>query len=124
MFVEAIRKASRKHIPRGCRTNYVPGLTEESMSLYEAYKKQYSSNPFADKTIETGNMLINIMAEEKKNKWEELITSTNLTHNSRKAWKTLRKISNDPTAPNTTMFGQRKPSYTPTTHQRPRNNAS
>ena len=38
---------SKRHIPRRCRTNYIPGLTEESQSLYEAYKKQYSSNHFA-----------------------------------------------------------------------------
>ena len=48
----------------GCRTNYVPGLTEESHSLYEAYTKQYSSTPFAEGTLETGNKLIDTMKEE------------------------------------------------------------
>ena len=42
-FVEMLCMASRKHIPRGCRSNYIPGFTDESKSLYEAYKKQYSS---------------------------------------------------------------------------------
>ena len=45
-FIGLIRVVSRRHIPRGCRTNYIPGLTEESQSLYDAYKKQYTSNPF------------------------------------------------------------------------------
>ena len=27
-FVEAIRVISRKHIPRGCRSHYIPGLSE------------------------------------------------------------------------------------------------
>ena len=40
-FVESVRVASRRHIPRGCRTEYVPSLTDESMSLYEAYKFKY-----------------------------------------------------------------------------------
>ena len=59
-----IRVVSRRHIQRVCRTNYIPGLTEESQSLYEAYKKQYSSNPFAEGTLETGNKLIDTIKEE------------------------------------------------------------
>ena len=42
-FIGLIRVVSRRHIPRGCRTNYIPGLTEESQCLYEAYKKQYTA---------------------------------------------------------------------------------
>ena len=40
-----------------------------------------------------------LMAEQKKERWEEMITSVDLTHNSRKAWKTMKSISNDPTMP-------------------------
>ena len=40
------------------------------------------------------------MKDEKKKSWEEVITSTNLTYNSRMAWQTTRKLSNDPTTPN------------------------
>ena len=39
-FIGLGRVVSIRHIPRRCRTNYIPGLTEESQSLYEAYKKQ------------------------------------------------------------------------------------
>ena len=85
-FVEAIRVTSRKHIPRGCRSHYIPGLSEESKSLYEAYKKQYMSNPFDSTTLDTGNELISKMAAENKRKWEEMITSTDMTGNSQKTW--------------------------------------
>ena len=40
------------------------------------------------------------MKYEKKNSWEEVITQTDLTLNSRREWQTIRKLSNDPTTPN------------------------
>ena len=73
------------------------GLTDESKSLYEAYKCKYSSSPFDDGTIESGNSLIDKMTEEKRKRWEEVITSTNMTHNSHKAWKMITKLFNDTT---------------------------
>ena len=33
-FVEMLRMASRKNLPRGCRSNYIHGLTGESKNLY------------------------------------------------------------------------------------------
>ena len=72
---------------------------EESQSLYEVYKKQYSINPFVVGTLETGNKLIDTMKEEKKNIWEEVITLIDLTHTSGNAWQTIKKLSNDPTSP-------------------------
>ena len=92
--------ASRRHIPRGRRTDYVHGRTDESKNLYEAYKQQYSSNPFDNRTMESGNLLLDKMTEEKRKIWEEVITSTNMTHNSRKARKNINKLSNDPTSSN------------------------
>ena len=65
-FFENLRVASRRYIPRGCRANYIPGLSEESKSMYENYKKQYASDPFDNSTIETGDALINNMRKEKK----------------------------------------------------------
>ena len=58
-FVVSVREAPRRHLPRGCRTGYVPGLTDESNSLYEAHKCKYSSSPFEHGTILSGITLIN-----------------------------------------------------------------
>ena len=90
-FVEAIRVTSRKHIPRGYRSHYMPGLSEESKSLYEAYKKQYMSDHFDSTTLDTGNELISKMAAKNMRRWKEMITSTDLTGNSRKAWQDNQK---------------------------------
>ena len=80
-------------------TNYIPYLTDESKILYEAYQEQYRCNPLSDGTIYAGNKRIEMMAEQKKEVWKEMITSIDLTHNSRKVWKVTKSISNDPTTP-------------------------
>ena len=65
-FVDAICGTLKKHVPRRCRSHYIPDLTEESKSLYEAYKKQYMSNPFDSTTLDTCNELISKMTAENK----------------------------------------------------------
>ena len=37
-FLDKVRVASRMYILRVCRTNHIPGLSEESKSPYEEYK--------------------------------------------------------------------------------------
>ena len=54
-FVYLIKKASRQNIPRGCRTRYICGLTDETKELYEDYKMKFENKPFNSDTIETGN---------------------------------------------------------------------
>ena len=70
--VEDIRVTSRKHIPRACRSHYIPGISVESKSIYEAY------HPLDSTTLDTGNELIINMAAENKRTWEDRITSTDL----------------------------------------------
>ena len=52
-FVALIKKASRQNIPRGCRTSYICGITDETNELYEDYKMQFQNDPFNSKTTET-----------------------------------------------------------------------
>ena len=49
----------------GCRTDYVQGLTNESKNLYEAYKQQYSNNPFDNRTMASRNLLLDKMTKKK-----------------------------------------------------------
>ena len=95
-FVKALRKVARKNIPRRCRRNYVPGVTPESIQMIEEYREKYEDDPFADSTITLGDELMSAISEEA---WQTLIESTDMTHNSKKAWSTIRKRCDDPCKP-------------------------
>ena len=84
-FVNALRKVARKKIPRGCRRNYVPGLTPESIELIEEYREKYEDDPFADSAITLVEELMSAISEERRKAWQTLIESTDMTHNSKKA---------------------------------------
>ena len=94
--------ADKHNIPKGKMHSNCRLLPEDIVckSLYEAYKCKYSSSPFDDGTIESGNTLINKMMQEERNIWGEVIRSTNMTHISHKTWKRIRKLSNDPNTSN------------------------
>ena len=94
-FVNALRQVARKNIPRGCRRKYVPGLTPESIELIEAYREKYEDDPFADSTITLGEELMSAISEDGRKAWQTLIESTDMTHISKKAWSTIRKLCDD-----------------------------
>lgn len=98
-FIEVVKKISRRHIPRGCRTNYIAGLNENSLTFLTRYEELYDSDPFSDETIEAGELLMNSISESRREKWMNLLESLDMKQNSRRAWKTVKNLSNDPKAP-------------------------
>ena len=98
-FTKFVHQAARKNIPRGCRTQYIPGLDAQSSELYEQYQQLYEFDPFAESTIEVGERLMTSLSECRQRKWQNLLETTDMAKNSKKAWSLIRKISNDPSTP-------------------------
>ena len=97
--MDALRKVARKNTPRGYRRNYVQVLTPESFELIEEYREIYEDDPFAYNTITLGEELMSSISEELRKAWQTLIESTDMTHNIKKAWSTIRKLCDDPCKP-------------------------
>ena len=98
-FQSMVWVCSKNNIPRGCRKEYIPGLTDESKQLYEDYKNAYNHDPFAERTVELGERLLVLISGERKERWIETITNINFTHNSKKAWTTVRKLDTEKAPP-------------------------
>uniref|UniRef100_H3ARY9 Endonuclease/exonuclease/phosphatase domain-containing protein n=1 Tax=Latimeria chalumnae TaxID=7897 RepID=H3ARY9_LATCH len=95
LLVTAVRQSVKK-IPRGCRTSYIPGLTQSMTLQFKIYKEKFKNDPFAEDTIATGEKLMSALSKEHRRSWQSLIESTDMTHNSKKAWEMIRKLTNDP----------------------------
>ena len=67
-----------KRIGRKVHPWYNGGITNRGLN--ESYKKRYSRNPPEEIIIDVGIRLVDSMLEYKKKRWEEVITSTDLTH--------------------------------------------
>lgn len=81
-----IRLKVEKHIPRGYRQNFIPGQTRNQVTKYE---ELYSKDPFSDKRITCGTMLMTKLTRQKK--WIE--THVSLIQN---AVIIVKKLDGDP----------------------------
>ena len=97
-FQNSVWKVAKDNIPRGCRKTYIPSLGDENKELYRDYEQSYNEDPFSENTIQLGENLLASISEERKNCWRDMITNINLTRNSKKAWKTLKKLNTEQTS--------------------------
>lgn len=96
-FVDLVKMISRRHIPRGCRTSYIPGLCKDTKTLLEKYEQLFNEDPFSEETIEAGEQLMSTISTTRREKWCNLVTQLDMKHSSHKAWKLLKNLSDDHT---------------------------
>ena len=94
--MKVVDATARKQIPRGCRKNYVPGLTTDLAEQYNEYIQLHEQYPFSTATITAGDELAQTLTVDQRETWQALIENTDMTHNSKKASSLIRKLSNDP----------------------------
>lgn len=76
------------------RTSYVLGLSRSTSQRLTDYEVMYSNDPFSESTIAAGEELMALLSEVSQGKWMKLVESIDMTHSSKKAWGTLRKLIN------------------------------
>ena len=96
-FIDLVGKISRKNIPRGCRTKYIPGIDGENKRLLQQYEELYSKDPFAEDTLQTEELITEALAQDKRSRWGKLLEDLDMKQNSRRAWKLVKNLCGDPT---------------------------
>jgi len=95
-FVNIVKRVSKKHIPRGCRTEYITGLSSGPTEHMRAYTEMYEKDPFGYETINKGEFLLEAIGTERRANWINLVESIDMKHSSQKAWGLMKKLNNDP----------------------------
>lgn len=83
-FNDLVKSISRRNIPRGCQTRYIPALTPELTDALNKYTEMFEANPFDEETIEEGDKLLKLLTDEKRKKWCDLLAELDMKEAARK----------------------------------------
>ena len=71
-FDDMVRKSARRHIPRGCRVEYIPGLSDEITKEYQEYVTMFEADPFSKETSTKGKKVMEHISNERQKTWHSL----------------------------------------------------
>ena len=91
---KAILISAKTNIPRGFRPSYIPCMDNECQQLLE----QYSTSGDPD----IADHLVECLDNARRARWEEMTSSLDFTHSSRKGWNLIRKLSSGQQLPSST----------------------
>lgn len=83
-FTRALNTAAGKSIPRGYRTEYIPGWNAESDRLFAEFETAGD--------MEVAEELIQSLDDARREKWRETVENIDFKKSSRKAWSLLRRL--------------------------------
>jgi len=88
-FCESLLSAAKLCIPRGRRKYYVPCWDKECETLY----RSFTQAPVGTDSDRAASSLLSQLGQKKQERWEEAVNSINFSRSSRKAWRTINKLT-------------------------------
>jgi len=88
-FCESLLSAATQCIPRGRRKNYVPCWDKECETLYRSFIRA----PVGTDSDRAASFLLSWLGQTKQEMWEEAVNSIDFSYSSRKAWRTINKLT-------------------------------
>ncbi len=95
IFVNIVKRVSKNHIPRGCRTEYIMDLSSKLREHMHTYTEIYEKDPFGFETINKDEFLLKSIGTERRVNWINLVKIINMKHGSQKTWGLIKKLNNN-----------------------------
>ncbi|KAG7480315.1 hypothetical protein JOB18_048046 [Solea senegalensis] len=89
-----LNSAAKASIPQGRRKSYIPCWDSECDAAFQAY----NTASIKEKPSKSDH-LMHMLEEKRQARWEEIVTSIDFTHSSRKAWSTINHLSGQSSKP-------------------------
>ena len=86
---ESLLSAAKQCILCGRRKNYVPCWDRECETLYRSFIRA----PVGTASDRATSSLLSRLQQKKHERWEEAVNSIDFSHSSRKAWRTINKLT-------------------------------
>ena len=87
-FCESLLSAAEQCIARGSWKNYVPCWDKECETLYRSIRA-----PVGTASDRAASSLLSRLQQKKQERWEEAVNSIDFSYSSRKAWRTINKLT-------------------------------
>ena len=88
-FCESLLSEAKQCIPHGRRKNYVPCWEKKYETLYRSFIRA----PVGTTSDRATSSLLCWLKQKKQERWEEAVNSIDFSHSSRKAWRTINKLT-------------------------------
>lgn len=72
---------------------YIKEMTGETSKIKDKYEKWFTINPCNNETIVIRETLINHLCKDKNDIWHKLIENTDMTKNSKTAWRLIKRLN-------------------------------
>jgi len=88
-FTQTLKTVAKQTIPRGFRKSYIPTWDEECSRPYKEYLNADSPDTIQSST----SALTDLLDKKRHDLWIDTVSNIDFTHTSRKAWKTVKRLT-------------------------------
>ena len=92
VFRQAVLAAARRHIPAGCRKDFVPGVNGIAKQMENDFNVRRAANPHDPALPDLKREIRQVRCAAARGRWEDFVETLDRPANPRRYWNTLQKL--------------------------------